>query len=352
MPRRSLVHDGLSLDAFFAAQVRTGFVERVLQLAIDEDVGAVDASSHATSAGSRFVGDITSEACDLANAELSAGVVARASAAGGVVAGLAVVQLLASKHFPLVAFTPRARDGDVLAGRTRVAHVQGPARQCLLLERTMLNLLGRLSGIASLTRTYVLAASAGAADASLVAHVCDTRKTTPGLRVLEKYAVRCGGGVSHRLGLHDALLIKDNHLAGIGLGSLASFVTQAAAKARALAGGTLAFAEVEVDSIEQFRVLLQLPRGVIDVVLLDNMPAALLRECCAMRDAAAPWLLLEASGGVNLQTIREIAQSGVDRVSVGALTHSAVQLDFGLDVVESAAMPRDRAAPPKASKHT
>jgi nicotinate-nucleotide pyrophosphorylase (carboxylating) len=320
--RRQLAGDGLSLEAFFALQVKTGLVDRLLELGLDEDTGNFVAKGG-------FVGDITSEACeaaggaDAARAQFSAFVSARATAAGGVVAGLAVVQRLVQTKFRNVRLELLAKDGDVLTGRTRVARVEGPARDCLLLERTMLNVLGRLSGVASLTRTYVLAAGSGGA------HVCDTRKTTPGMRVLEKYAVRCGGGVSHRMGLHDALLIKDNHLAGVSLAQLHAFVQRAVQAARARA--EIVFAEVEVDSIEQLREIVKLPRGVVDVVLLDNMNAEELRACCAVRDASAPELLLEASGGVTLATIGAIAQSGVDRVSVGALTHSSVQLDFGLD---------------------
>jgi nicotinate-nucleotide pyrophosphorylase (carboxylating) len=231
----------------------------------------------------------------------------------GVVAGVAVVDVLVREHFPRITMLQHIADGAVLTGPTRILTIKGPARDVLLLERTMLNFLGRLSGVASLTRKYVLAASEGAAPSTTIAHVCDTRKTTPGLRVLEKYAVRCGGGISHRMGLHDALLIKDNHLAGVPLQMLGSFVQQAATKARELARNHLLFTEVEVDNEAQLDQLLSLPAGTIDVVLLDNMPAAHLRACCAMRDARQPALLLEASGGVNLSTIRDIAQSGVDR---------------------------------------
>jgi nicotinate-nucleotide pyrophosphorylase (carboxylating) len=243
-----------------------------------------------------------------------------------------VVEVLVQRHFPRVQLRMGMEDGQALTRGARVLTVRGAARDVLLLERTMLNLLGRLSGVASLTARYVHAAREGAPDV----RVCDTRKTTPGLRALEKYAVRCGGGVSHRMGLHDALLIKDNHLAGVPLAELGAFVRGACERARRLAQGGLSFCEVEVDRVEQLRVLLALPAGVVDVVLLDNMAAGTLRECCELRDAERPGLLLEASGGVNLGTIRAIASTGVDRVSVGALTHSAVQVDFGLDACESA----------------
>jgi nicotinate-nucleotide pyrophosphorylase (carboxylating) len=334
MPVRELPTDGLSLEAFFAMQRATGLVDRVLGLALDEDIGAYAQSA----TGARgFVGDITSEACDLASSRLAARVVSRASE--GVLCGLAVVGALVQTKFESVRFEAHLRDGERVSRGTCVATVRGPARDVLLLERTMLNLLGRLSGVASLTAAYVRAAQAGsdAGTRAGQARVCDTRKTTPGLRVLEKYAVRCGGGVSHRMGLHDALLIKDNHLAGVDERELAGFVRSACERARTIAhrsGGSLGFCEVEVDRIEQLAVLLELPAGTVDVVLLDNMQPAQLRACCDMRDARQPALLLEASGGVNLSTIGTIAATGVDRISVGALTHSAVQLDFGLDAIE------------------
>jgi len=167
------------------------------------------------------------------------------------------------------------------------------------------------------------------------AKLLDTRKTTPGLRVLEKYAVRCGGGFCHRLGLHDAVLIKDNHLAGLTPTEVAARVGEAAERAAKLrAGGAkINFFEVEVDTLEQFDALLTLPAGKIDFVLLDNMPPAMLAQAVAKRDAAGLPILLEASGGVNLESIGEIAKSGVDRISVGGLTHQAVSIDIGLDAV-------------------
>jgi nicotinate-nucleotide pyrophosphorylase (carboxylating) len=196
-----------------------------------------------------------------------------------------------------------------------------------VVERPLLNLLGRLSGIATLTREYV------AQIAGTKARVYDTRKTTPGWRRLEKYAVRCGGGMNHRTGLFDAVLVKDNHLA-LAAGEN---VTPADAVRRARDfleqtnaqrdGGELLI-EVEVDSLDQLANVL--PAGP-DIVLLDNMSPATLREAVRRRDALAPAVELEASGGVTLQTIRGIAETGVERISVGALTHSAPALDLGLD---------------------
>jgi nicotinate-nucleotide pyrophosphorylase (carboxylating) len=202
----------------------------------------------------------------------------------------------------------------------------------LTAERLVLNLLGRLSGIATLTRKYVDAV------AGTQSRIYDTRKTTPGWRRLEKYAVRCGGGCNHRTGLFDAVLIKDNHLAvGKEATDSTARYTPAEAVARARrfieeqapepAQGPM-IVEVEVDTLEQLdEVLAAGP----DLVLLDNMTPAQLREAVRHRDARNPTVELEASGGVRLETVRQIAQSGVDRISVGALTHAAVWLDFGLD---------------------
>jgi nicotinate-nucleotide pyrophosphorylase (carboxylating) len=186
-------------------------------------------------------------------------------------------------------------------------------------ERISLNFLLRLSGVATLTRRYV------DLIADLPVLLLDTRKTTPGWRLLEKYAVRCGGGHNHRLGLADGVLIKDNHLAA--LGSRLDAIAQAVNQARAMHGHGIPL-EIEVDNLDQLDRAL--PCGP-DIVLLDNMPAALLREAVRRRNAMAPGVRLEASGGVNLTTVRAIAETGVDRISVGALTHSAVALDIGLD---------------------
>jgi nicotinate-nucleotide pyrophosphorylase (carboxylating) len=203
-----------------------------------------------------------------------------------------------------------------------VAVVSGPARSLLTGERLALNLLGRMSGIATLTRQYV------DAIAGTSAGIFDTRKTTPGWRLLEKYAVACGGGRNHRIGLYDAVLIKDNHLAfGTADGSGHYTPAQAVVRARAAApAGTVI--EVEVDTLVQFDEVL--PAGP-DIVLLDNMSLDQLCTAVARRNAGFPKIELEASGGVNLTTVAGIAATGVERISVGALTHSAVVLDIGLD---------------------
>jgi len=218
----------------------------------------------------------------------------------------------------------------VAPGET-LATLAGPARSLLTAERILLNLVGRLSGIATLTRAYVDAVR------GTRARIYDTRKTTPGWRRLEKYAVRCGGGSNHRLGLFDAILIKDNHLAlarqSAGTGHLTP--RQAVRQARDFAD-TMAAAhaappvivEVEVDALEQLEeVLGEQP----DLVLLDNMSPDQLRSAVALRDRVAASVELEASGGVTLERVGAIAASGVERISVGALTHAAVSLDVALD---------------------
>jgi nicotinate-nucleotide pyrophosphorylase (carboxylating) len=248
----------------------------------------------------------------------------------GVVAGLPAAQLALAEMDARAIFTSLVEDGAQIAKGQRLAELKGSARTLLTAERLMLNLLGRLSGVATLTRRYVDRV-AGAS-----ARVFDTRKTTPGWRRLEKYAVRCGGGWNHRLGLFDAILIKDNHLAfGSSAGGKGYTPAEAVRRTRELSAqfepqtsGQPWIIEVEVDTLEQFDLVL--PAGP-DVVLLDNMSLPQLREAVARRAARFPAVQLEASGGVNLETVGEIAATGVDRISVGALTHSAVGFDVALD---------------------
>jgi nicotinate-nucleotide pyrophosphorylase (carboxylating) len=229
---------------------------------------------------------------------------------------------------------PLANDGDAVQAGAALAEIAGEARDLLTAERLLLNLVGRLSGIATLTRQYV------DAIAGTRARIYDTRKTTPGLRRLEKYAVRCGGGTNHRTGLFDAVLIKDNHLAFAAAAHVAATPREAVERARQFVAETASsleaspdgkpaiLIEVEVDTLDQLRdVLPALP----DIVLLDNMPPDVLREAVALRDAAAPQVELEASGGISLHSVRAAAESGVERISVGGLTHSASSLDVGLD---------------------
>ena len=216
-------------------------------------------------------------------------------------------------------------DSAELARGTLVGTIRGPARGLLAAERIVLNFLGRLSGIATLTKRYVDAVQGTRAQ------IYDTRKTTPGWRQLEKYAVRCGGGKNHREGLFDAILIKDNHLA-LGRQESEPFTpAEAVLRARAFLRQyytELPVIQIEVDTLEQLREVLSTEP---DIVLLDNMTPSQIAEAYRIRNSVNPKVLLEASGGITLATIRSVAETGVERISVGALTHSAVSLDFGLD---------------------
>lgn len=270
-------------------------VERAVEDALAEDLG--------------LAGDLTTDATVSADALADADIVARQA---GVVAGLDLAEAAFRAMDGEVRFERLKSDGDCLARGDRVARVTGRARAILTGERVALNYLGRLSGIASLTRQYVDAIRGTRAA------IADTRKTTPGLRAFEKYAVRCGGGQNHRTGLFDAILIKDNHIVAAG------GVEAALERARAYAGHMVKI-EVEVDTLEQLAVVL---KHRVDAVLLDNMPPAVLKEAVRMVDGR---FLTEASGGVTLATVRAIAEAGVDLISVGGLTHSAPVLDLGLD---------------------
>ena len=254
-------------------------------------------------------GDLTSQACVPAEARLS---VIWAARRPGVLAGLDCARLALAELAPEAGFIALAGDGDTLSPGQVLARAEAPARAVLAAERTGLNLMGRLSGIATLTRAYVDAV------AGTGVRITDTRKTTPGLRQLEKYAVRCGGGLNHRFGLDDAILIKDNHVAACG------GVRPALERARATAGH-LVKVEIEVDGLDQLAEALPLSP---DVIMLDNFSLADLRKAVAM---TAGRVTLEASGGVDLTTVRAIAETGVQVISVGALTHSAPGLDIGLD---------------------
>lgn len=299
--------NALSLPDLYAHLSGTGLVERLLQLARDEDLGST--------------GDVTSRVCLPSESVGIAKVVARMPM---VVAGLAAAPDVVRVLAPDARVDLIAADGQAVGVGSTLASVRGPMRQILAAERTLLNLVGRLSGIATFTSLFVEAVRGTRAS------VLDTRKTTPGLRVLEKYAVRCGGGLCHRIGLYDAVLIKDNHLAGVGIERLGEFVRHAAERSRAVPG--VQFVEVEVDTLEQFAAILGAGGGGVDIVLLDNMSNDLLREAVAMRDRAGVAVKLEASGGVRLETVRGIAETGVERISSGAITHHAVAADVAMDV--------------------
>jgi nicotinate-nucleotide pyrophosphorylase (carboxylating) len=266
-------------------------------------------------------GDITSTAVIPAAATGKARLVTRAA---GVLAGIPAVERLAAQFGLEAGWQPQQDDGARLEQGGLIGRIAGPMRSLLAFERTALNFLQRLCGIATLTAQFV------AAVKGTRAAIYDTRKTTPGWRVLEKYAVRCGGGFNHRLGLFDAVLIKDNHLAWLkaaGGADAADPIAAAVAAARASipAGTTI---EIEVDSLEQLESALDCGP---DIILVDNLGTEHVSRAVRRRDAVAPEVKLEASGGVTLATVRNLAETGVDRISVGALTHSAPALDVGMD---------------------
>lgn len=280
----------------FDASLPAALIDPAVASALAEDLG--------------LAGDITTDSTIAPDLTATAVFAVRKP---GVIAGLDVAAAAFRHLDPKVCFTPMVADGAHVEAGTTLARVSGRARSLLTGERVALNFLGRMSGIATLTRSYVEAV------AGTRAHIIDTRKTTPGLRAFEKYAVRAGGGMNHRIGLFDAVLIKDNHIAVAG--GIEAAIT--AAKSRA---GHMVKVEVEVDTLEQLKEALRHP---IDAVLLDNMSPQQLAEAVKMVDGQ---VITEASGGVNLNTVRAIAEAGVDLISIGALTHSASVLDIGLDI--------------------
>jgi nicotinate-nucleotide pyrophosphorylase (carboxylating) len=278
------------------AQLPRLLVDRAVAAALEEDLG--------------LAGDLTSQATLTPTAQATASLSAREA---GVIAGLD----LAAAAFRLVGdgvvFTPLVADGDRIEVGGVVATVTGPARLVMSAERVALNFLNHLSGIATLTRTYADAV------AGTGAQICDTRKTTPGLRAYEKYAVRCGGGANHRYALDDAILIKDNHIAVTGS------VTAAYQAAEAFAGHLVAI-EIEVQTLAELEEALAAGAR---VVLLDNMDNATLRQAVTINAGRAK---LEASGGVKLDRVRSIGETGVDYISTSQITMAAQPLDLGLDV--------------------
>lgn len=275
----------------------THLIRAAIDTALAEDLG--------------LSGDITTNAIIPADARSSVVIAARKP---GRIAGLPLAEAAFLTLDSSASFRTRIADGQDVAAGGIIAEVEGNTRAILTAERVALNYLGHLSGIATHTRTLAEAV------AHTRARICCTRKTTPGLRALQKYAVRMGGGVNHRFGLFDAILIKDNHIAAAG------GIGAAVEKAKA-AAGHLVKVEVEVDSLDQLREALNYP---IDVALLDNMTLEQMREAVTL---AGGRVVLEASGGVNLATVCSIAETGVDLISVGALTHSSPTLDVGLDFV-------------------
>jgi nicotinate-nucleotide pyrophosphorylase (carboxylating) len=249
----------------------------------------------------------------------------------GVICGLNAAAIVLAEMDAQTVWQPAVEDGAIVAAGAQLATIAGPARTLLTAERTLLNFVGHLSGVSTLTKQYVDTV------VGTRARIYDTRKTTPGWRRLEKYAVRSGGGHNHRTGLFDAILIKDNHLAwGAGADRQSRFTPAEAVRrardflAQLIPGDPRAemLVEVEVDTLDQLDEVLPAGPG---IVLLDNMPVENLAAAVRRRDQVDPRVELEASGGVNLSTVRGIAETGVDRISVGALTHSAEWFDVGLD---------------------
>src|SRR5262245_44726104 len=276
-------------------ELQSSLVARPAALALEEDLGQA--------------GDVTTNAVIAAHASAEAEIVAHKP---GVIAGLDLAAASFKALDPDAQFVADVADGAKVAAGSRIARVQGKTRALLSAERTALNFLGRLSGIATLTAAYVAAIN------GTKAKIACTRKTTPGLRAMEKYAVRAGGGSNHRFGLYDAVLVKDNHIAAAG--GIAGALTRLKSRA-----GHSVRIEVEVDTLDQLAEALKFP---IDAVLLDNMDAATLRE--AVKRVAGR-VATEASGGVTLENVREIASTGVDVISAGALTHSPRNLDSSLE---------------------
>ncbi len=272
-------------------------IEEAVARALAEDLGRA--------------GDVTSVATVPAGVTGRAVVTAREA---GIISGLPLAEAAFRKLDAEVKLTAHGRDGDAVAAGTVLMTVEGQARGLLGAERTALNFLGHLSGIATATAAFVRLI------AGTRARVCCTRKTTPGLRALQKYAVRCGGGFNHRFGLDDAILIKDNHIA------LAGGIKAVLGRARGVAGHLVKI-EIEVDTLDQLREVLD--AGLADAVLLDNMDPATLK---AAVDLVAGRLVTEASGGITHASAAAIAATGVDYLSSGAITHSSVHLDVGLDI--------------------
>jgi nicotinate-nucleotide pyrophosphorylase (carboxylating) len=270
-------------------------VEQAVAAALEEDLGSM--------------GDLTTDAIIPANAQGEASIIVRKP---GVIAGLDLAEATFKSLDPDVRFTRIVEDASKVEAGGTIANLAGKTRALLTGERTALNFLGHLSGIATLTATYV------AAVEGTRAKIVETRKTTPNLRAPEKYAVRCGGGMNHRFGLYDAVLVKDNHIAAAG--GLAD-----ALNTLRTAVGHLVKIEVEVDTLDQLEEALRFP---IDAVLLDNMDVGTLKKAVA---SVKGRVVTEASGGVTLENVGEIAKTGVDLISVGALTHSARSLDSSLE---------------------
>ena len=299
-----------------------GHLQMLIKMAVEEDM---------VGPGHRGPSDKTVEVAIPESVRATGTIVARK---GGRLAGGFLLAPILALYKDAPALTILAADGARLAAGEAVARLHGSARAILSAERTLLNFLGHLSGVATLTAQYVDAIAGVRSTVRGTAPVIvDTRKTTPGFRVLDKYAVRCGGGGYHRMGLYDGVMLKDNHLAalreklgaGMTLGELTTRI-------RGELDPTITL-WLEVDDLGQLREELAAgKRGAADIVLLDNFSPAEMREAVAMRNAMGGRPLLEASGGITLENLREVAATGIDRIAIGALTHSAKVLDLSMDV--------------------
>lgn len=281
----------------YPADRRKVSVGSVVRAALQEDIGG---------------GDVTSNRVIPSNRKALALIVAKER---GVLCGIEAAREAFRQVDKKLRFAVIAKDGTAVRAGQVCARITGSARSILTAERTALNLVQQLSGVATLTRKFVDEVQ------GTRARIYDTRKTVPGLRALQKLAVRCGGGENHRMGLHDGVLVKENHLAlgGTPVGPILRQIRKSTGKP----------VEVEAQNWAEVERLSELP---IDMILLDNFPLGLLRRAVRFLRRRRPRLILEASGGVNLRTVRAIAKTGVDRISVGALTHSAPAMDFSLDV--------------------
>lgn len=297
---------------------------RLIAASLTEDTGSAELKSGI---------DCTTDSIVPHDSTASAAFVSRKS---GTVSGVEVAKLVAERFAPTVELKQVVSDGESVDPKQTIATLSGPAHDILTIERTCLNFMCRLSGISTLTREFLDRV------AGTNAQVLDTRKTTPGWRRLEKYAVACGGGTNHRMGLYDAVMLKDNHLAFFRsqVENDDNVIPKALAQSRKwimdnasrLPNGEKTILQLEVDTIEQFEISIAKTNvSIPDIVLLDNMTTDQLSTAVSIRNEKSPNVLLEASGGVNLDTIAGIAATGVDRISVGALTHSAINFDIGLD---------------------
>jgi nicotinate-nucleotide pyrophosphorylase (carboxylating) len=283
-------------------KLHTKDYSELVDLAIAEDIGS---------------GDITTQAVNLPE-EYFMGVFS--SREEGVLAGGEILPYILKKISPESKIKLLLKDGSKLKRGTKIAIIKGPTSGVLRAERIILNFLQRLCGIATITQQFV------AKVEDTKCQILDTRKTTPGWRMLEKYAVTCGGGVNHRIGLFDAVMIKDNHIASLSK-TTNTPIREGVARARATVGKSIKIT-VEVDTLNQLVEALSISP---DIILLDNMDLQKLKKAVQLRNKTMPHILLEASGGVNLKTVQKIAKTGVDRISIGALTHSVKALDIGLD---------------------